>query len=246
MKRVVGIGCALFVSLWSAKVYAASGVTFDLGEGASSSAQTGSALKIVGIMTLLTLAPAILMTTTCFVRIVVVLSFLRTALGTQNTPPQQVLVGLSLFLSMAIMGPTATKLYDAGLRPYLDGEISALVAFEEGSAPLRNFMLKQTREQDLTLFYEIHNKPLPKTPAEVSLIQLVPAFVISELRTAFEMGFMLFVPFLLLDLVVASVTMALGLVMLPPSLISLPLKVMLFVMADGWNLLVGSLVRSFG
>jgi len=205
----------------------------------------GMALKMIALLTLLSVAPAILMTMTSFVRIVVVFSFVRMALGTQNAPPQQILVGLALFLSIAIMSPVAEKIYKEGILPYVDGEIDAKLAYAEVSSPLREFMLRQTREEDLELFYEINQADRPATPEDVGMHLLTPAFVLSELRTAFEMGFMLYVPFMLLDIIVASVTMALGLVMMPPALLSLPLKVMVFVMADGWNLLVGSIVRSF-
>jgi len=223
--------------------WAATGIRIDL--GGPEQQQVGAALKMVAVLTALSLAPAILLATTSFIRIAIVFTFVRNALGVQNMPPNQVLMGLALFLTIAIMTPVATALYATGLAPYLDGKLDGQAAFIAGSKPLRKFMLRQTRESDLALFYEITRTPDPQGPDEVGLHLLIPAFIISELRTAFEMGFMLFVPFLLLDLIVASVLMAMGMVMLPPALISLPVKVMLFVVVDGWNLLVGSLVRSF-
>jgi flagellar biosynthetic protein FliP len=205
----------------------------------------GTALKMVLLMTGLSLLPAVLLTTTSFVRIVVVLSFVRNALGTQSMPPTQVLMGLALFLTVAIMAPVGSELYNGGLGPFLEGKMDALPALEGSSKPIRRFMLKQTRKADLALFYEIAHAPRPDGPDAVAMHLLVPAFVISELRTAFEMGFVVYLPFLLVDLVVASVLMAMGMVMVPPAMLSLPIKIMLFVLADGWNVLVASLVRSF-
>ena len=209
------------------------------------SLQNGGPLKMILILTTLSMAPAILLSTTSFVRMAVVLGFLRNAMGTQNMPPTQVLMGLALFLTVAVMAPTAGELYERGLGPYLDGKMDAMPAIEAGSVPMRNFMLKQTRKADLALFYDIHKTARPRGPEDVAMQLLIPAFVISELRTSFEMGFILYLPFLLVDLVVATVLMALGMVMVPPAMLSLPLKIMLFVLADGWNVLVGSLVRSF-
>lgn len=219
---------------------------FNISLNGDSDTQMGAALKMIFILTVITLGPTVLLTMTSFVRIVVVFSLLKTALGTQTTPPQQVLMGLALFLTVAIMWPVGQDIYTRGVGPYMEGEIEAKEALYQTITPLRKFMLKQTREADLMLFYEINNEARPNKPADVEMHLLIPAFVISELRTAFEMGFLVFIPFLLLDMVVASLTMSLGLVMLPPALLSMPLKLMLFVLADGWNLMVGSLVRSFG
>lgn len=205
----------------------------------------GTALKMAVILTGLTLAPAMILTTTSFVRIAVVLSFLRNALGTQNMPPNQVLMGLAFFLTVAIMSPIGHELYDSGLGPFLDGRMPAQEAIAHGTKPLKRFMIKQTRKTDLALFYDINHVARPKGPDDVGMHLLVPAFVISELRTSFEMGFVLYLPFLLIDLVVASTLMALGMVMVPPAMLSLPIKIMLFVLADGWNVIVASLVRSF-
>ncbi|MEC8049390.1 MAG: flagellar type III secretion system pore protein FliP [Myxococcota bacterium] len=220
---------------------------FQLDIGGEGDGHEGSAaIKMMVILTLLSLAPAMLLTMTSFVRISVVLMLLRTALGTQTSPPQQALMGLSLFLTVAIMWPVGSEMYERGLQPYMEDKISSSDALVEASKPLRIFMLRQTREKDLKLFYELSQTAKPKAVEEVGMHLLIPAFVISELRTAFEMGFLVYIPFLLLDMVVASVTMSLGLVMLPPALLSLPLKIMLFVLSDGWNLIVRSLVRSFG
>lgn len=219
---------------------------FNISLNGDSDTQMGAALKMLFVLTAITLGPTVLLTMTSFVRIVVVFSLLKTALGTQTTPPQQVLMGLALFLTVSIMWPVGQDIYTRGVGPYMEGEIEAKEALYQTITPLRKFMLKQTREADLMLFYEINNEARPDKPADVEMHLLIPAFVISELRTAFEMGFLVFIPFLLLDMVVASLTMSLGLVMLPPALLSMPLKLMLFVLADGWNLMVGSLVRSFG
>jgi flagellar biosynthetic protein FliP len=193
----------------------------------------------------LSVAPAILLATTSFLRIAVVFAFIRSALGIQGMPPNQVLMGLALFLTVAIMTPVGSQLYEAGLGPYLDGKLAAKEAYSRGVVPLRSFMLRQTREADLALFFDLNQADRPESPAEVGMHLLVPAFIVSELRTAFEMGFLLLIPFLLLDLVIAALLMSMGMVMLPPALISLPIKVGLFVVADGWHLLVASLVRSF-
>ena len=231
------------ITLCNSKAFAGQSISLDLGE--TPQVQMNTALKMILLLTTLSVAPAILLATTSFIRIAVVFSFLRTALGVQNMPPQQVLLGLALFMSAAIMAPVATELYQKGIAPYMDGRADAQQAFAQGSQPLRNFMLKQTRENDLLLFHEISHAEKPASPAHVQMHLLIPAFIVSELRTSFEMGFVLFAPFLLVDLVIASILMAMGMVMLPPALVSLPIKIMLFVLADGWNLLVGSLVRSF-
>ncbi len=203
-------------------------------------------LRIVLMMTVLSLAPAILIMMTSFTRIVVVLSFLRQALGTQQMPPNQLIVGLSLFLSFFVMAPTWKNISANAVEPYLAEKIDQKTAFERGEAPLREFMFNQTREKDLELFLSLSKEAKPKNRAEVPTYVLVPSFVISELKTAFQIGFMLYLPFLVLDMVVASVLMAMGMMMLPPVVISLPFKLLLFVLVDGWELVVGSLVKSFG
>lgn len=203
-------------------------------------------LRILGMMTVLTLAPAILLTMTSFTRIVIVFSFLRQALGTQQSPPNQVMIALALFLTVFIMQPIWSKVHTESIQPYMAGTITQEVAFDRAMTPIRGFMFKHTRQKDLAVFLKVSGQDKPQTRRDVSNFQLIPAFVLSELKTAFQMGFMLYIPFLVLDMVVASILMAMGMMMLPPILISLPFKVMLFVLVDGWNLLVVSLVRSFG
>jgi len=205
-----------------------------------------SVLRIVLMMTVLTLAPAVLIMMTSFTRIVVVLSFVRQALGTQQMPPNQLIVGLALFLSFFVMAPTWKAISSNAVEPYLNEKIDQTMAYERAEAPLREFMFNQTREKDLELFLNLSKEVKPKNRKGVPTYVLVPAFVISELKTAFQIGFMLYLPFLVLDMVVASVLMAMGMMMLPPVAISLPFKLLLFVLVDGWELIVGSLVRSFG
>jgi flagellar biosynthetic protein FliP len=205
-----------------------------------------SAVKIILMLTVLTLAPAILIMMTSFTRIIIVLSFLRQALGVQQMPPNQLLVGLSLFLTFFIMGPAFTELNTKGIQPYIKGSISQEEAIDRTMAPLRRFMFNQTRDQDLSLFVNLAKTGKPKTRADVSTFVLIPAFIISEIKTAFLIGFIIFLPFLVIDIVTASVLMAMGMMMLPPVVISLPLKIMLFVVVDGWALLIGSMVKSFG
>ena len=205
-----------------------------------------SAIKLIAILTVLTLAPAILIMMTSFTRIVIVLSFVRQALGTQQMPPNQLLVGLALFISLFIMSPALTKINNDAVQPYLKGTISQEVALTNALAPLRKFMFNQTRDADLALFVRMSKMDRPKTRADVPSSVLIPAFIVSELKTAFQIGFIIYLPFLVIDMVAASVLMAMGMMMLPPVIISLPFKIMLFVFVDGWSLLVGSLVKSFG
>jgi flagellar biosynthetic protein FliP len=198
------------------------------------------------MLTVLSLAPAILIMMTSFTRIVVVLSFLRQAMGTAQMPPNQLIVGLALFLSFFVMAPTFKTISTEAVEPYLNEKIDQSSAYEKAEKPLREFMFNQTREKDLELFLSMSKMAKPQTRADVPTYVLVPSFVISELKTAFQIGFMLYLPFLVLDLVVASVLMAMGMMMLPPMMVSLPLKLLLFVLVDGWDLVVGSLVKSFG
>lgn len=218
----------------------------DIGVRAASSPQDVSlSLQILFLLTVLSLAPAILMLTTSFTRIVIVLSFLRQALGTQQIPPNQVLVGLALFLTFFNMNPVFTRINDTALQPYLKNEIKQGEALKAAIRPMREFMLHQTREKDLALFVYLSKSPRPQTPDDVSTLTLIPAFVLSELKTAFQMGFIIFIPFLIIDMVVASTLMSMGMMMLPPVTISLPFKILLFVMIDGWHLIVRSLMTSF-
>jgi flagellar biosynthesis protein FliP len=202
-------------------------------------------LQLVVVMTLLSFIPAALVIMTCFTRIVIVFHFLRQALGTQEMPSNQILIGLTLFLTAFIMAPVATQINEAAVQPALDGRLSVMQALDAGAPPLRTFMLKQTREADLALFVELGKLPRPNAPEEIPMRAVIPAFAISELKTGFQMGFFLFVPFLLIDLVVSTTLLSMGMMQLPPAMISLPFKVLLFVMVDGWNLLVQSLVKSF-
>ncbi|MCR8697288.1 flagellar type III secretion system pore protein FliP [Campylobacter sp. LMG 7929] len=207
--------------------------------------QLVTTLNIVIVLTILALAPTIVFVMTSFLRLVVVFSFLRTALGTQTMPPNTILVTLALILTFFIMEPVATKSYNEGIKPYIAEQIGYEEAFAKGVKPFKDFMLKNTREKDLALFYRIRNLENPKTIDDVPLIVLVPAFMISELKTAFEIGFLLFLPFLVIDMVVSSVLMAMGMMMLPPVMISMPFKLLIFVLVDGWNLLIQNLVKSF-
>ncbi len=202
-------------------------------------------LKIIMGMTVLALAPSILIMMTSFTRILVVFGFLRQALGTQSAPPNQILIGLALFMTVFVMMPVWQKIDTQALTPYLNEEISQADAFEKAKSPLRSFMLAQTREEDLILFLEAARLDKPDSPESTPMHALIPAFVISELRTAFQIGFLIYIPFVVLDLVVASVLMSMGMMMLPPVMISLPLKIILFVLVDGWHLISASLLQSF-
>jgi flagellar biosynthetic protein FliP len=207
--------------------------------------RAATSVQIVALLTLLSLAPAILITLTAFVRIVIVLSFLRQAVGTQNMPPNQVVVSLALFLTFFVMLPTLREMNEKALAPYQREEIGDAEALQRAYEPLRAFMLRQTREKDLALFVAASGAARPEAPADVAPQALLPAFLISELKTAFQMGFLIYIPFLILDMVVASVLTSMGMITLPPVLISMPFKLMLFVLVDGWNVLTGSLVQSF-
>ena len=202
-------------------------------------------LPIILLLTLISFLPAILVTMTSFTRIAIVFHFLRQALGTQEMPSNQVLVGLALFLTMFIMAPVGARINELAVAPAMEGQITVTEAVSRGTPPLREFMLRQTREADLGLFMELSKAPVPQTKGELPMTVVVPAYVISELKTGFQMGFFLFVPFLLIDLVVSTTLLSMGMMQLPPAMVSLPFKVLLFVMIDGWNLLVGSIVRSF-
>jgi flagellar biosynthetic protein FliP len=202
-------------------------------------------LQIVLLLTLLTFIPAILVTMTAFTRIVIVFHFLRQALGTQEMPSNQILLGLSLFLTMFVMAPVVDRVRVEAFEPAVAGTIDVAEAVSRGTPPMREFMLKQTREADLQLFVELAKVPLPSSAAELPMRVVIPAYVISELKTGFQMGFFLFIPFVLIDIVVSTTLLSMGMMQLPPAMVSLPFKVLLFVMIDGWNLLVGSIVRSF-
>ena len=202
-------------------------------------------MQIVILLTLMTILPAAVMSITPFLRIVVVLHFLRQALGTQSTPSNQVLLGLALFLSLIIMQPVAADMYHQGWEPMQSGDLTPSQAWDQGTKPLHAFLVKFAREKDIKLFIEISHAPAPRTPADLDLKILIPAYILSELKTGFQIGAVLFLPFLIIDLVIASVTLSVGMMQLPPVMISAPFKILLFVLVDGWNLVVGSLMKSF-
>lgn len=214
-------------------------------QNADGSVSLSMPMQIAIGLTLLTLLPAVIMSITPFLRTVIVLHFLRQALGTQTAPSNQILVGLALFLSLLIMKPVTSEMYASAWKPMADGEISLDQAIERGSRPLSNFLLKFVREKDIALFLNITESPEPATPEELSLSVLIPAYILSELQAAFQIGAVLFLPFLVIDLVVASVTLSLGMIQLPPVMLSAPFKILLFVLVDGWTLVVGSLMKSF-
>ncbi|UQZ91250.1 flagellar biosynthetic protein FliP [Deltaproteobacteria bacterium Smac51] len=208
--------------------------------------QIATVLNILFIMTVLTLAPSLLILMTSFVRIVTVFAFLKQGMGTQQSPPNQVIISLALFLTFYLMMPVWKQMDERAFKPFMNNEITQRVALERALEPVREFMFLQTRDKDLALFMQIQGETRPMNKSEVPTMSLIPAFVISELKTAFTIGFMLYIPFVVIDMVVASVLLAMGMMMLPPSMVSMPFKLMLFVLVDGWNLVVGSLVRSFG
>lgn len=219
-------------------------VTFGV-ENADSPQKVSSALQILFLLTILSVAPSILLMTTCFTRIVIVLGFIRQALGTQNMPPTQIIIGLSLFLSFFIMSPTLNEINDKALQPYMKETISQQQAIDNAIQPMRKFMFSQVKEEELALLAEItlDNKPLDE--AGIPTMTLIPAFMLSELKRAFTMGFMIYIPFLVIDMIIASILMSMGMMMLPPVIISMPFKLLLFVLVDGWGLVVGSLIKSF-
>jgi flagellar biosynthetic protein FliP len=220
-------------------------VSLNIGGPADQPAKAATVIQLLFILTVLSLAPAIVLMLTSFTRIVVVLSLLRHALGTQQVPPNQIIIGLAMFLTFFIMAPVWQQVNQQALKPYYEEQISGDEALERASAPIKGFMMKQTREKDLALFVKIAKEKRPAKPEDVSLTTLIPAFVISELKTAFQIGFMVFLPFFIIDMVVSSVLLSMGMMMLPPVMMSLPFKILLFVMVDGWHLIVGSLVQSF-
>lgn len=245
----VGILAAVGLVMFSRTVLAAPTIpipSVNIGVGNANNPEDMSAsLQILFLLTVLSLAPSILIMMTSFTRIVVVLSFMRSAMATQQAPPNQVIIGLALFLTLFIMQPTWSQVNRDALQPYMQAQITQEEAFTKALAPVRDFMFKQTRQQDLALFVKLSDLERPNTYDDVPTYVLIPAFVISELKTAFQIGFILFIPFVVIDMIVASSLMSMGMLMLPPMMISLPFKILLFVMVDGWNLLVRSLVMSF-
>lgn len=242
MKRLIGavvlVALAAFVAPALAAPLAAAPVA-----PAPTPAPPSSALTMVAILTLATLIPALVLSCTCFVRFIVVLGFVRTGLSTQSAPPNQVLVGLALFMTVFVSAPVATRMYEAGGKPYLDGTMDERQAAAAATPPLRRFLIERTRDTDLALFYEVSDEPRPTNADDVPLRIAVPAFIVSELHTAFEMGLAVLLPFLVIDLVVATVLTALGMVMVPPQVLSLPVKLLVFLAIDGWHLVVGSLLK---
>lgn len=236
--------CILLFLLCCPSISIADSFTLDLGDAGPSGSMMGRVIQIFLLITIISLAPMIVVVVTSFTRFVVVFSFLRTALGTQQSPPNMILVSLALFLTIFVMQPTLEKIYTEAIDPLIMGKIDEKEAFEKANPPIKGFMLKNVREDDLRLFLDIAKIPKLENPDDTPLHALVPAFLISELRRAFEIGFLLFIPFLIIDMVVASVLMAMGMMMLPPVMISMPFKIIFFVLIDGWHLLCGSLINS--
>jgi len=250
LKKIILCGCVVFGLFFVTGVVSESeaiplpNITLGV-ENADDPEKVSSALQILVLLTILTLAPAILIMTTSFARIIIVLSFLRQAMGTQQTPPTQILIGLALFLTMFVMGPVWSEINEGALKPYMEEELGQFEALKLAEIPIKRFMLNHTREKDLSLFINLSEDKSPESEEDISIQTVVPAFIISELKTAFQIGFLIYIPFLILDMVVASILLSMGMMMLPPVLISLPFKLMLFVMVDGWYLTVGSLMKSF-
>lgn len=243
MKKLTGLFFFFFSKLIMAQQGGVGlpGLSVNFGQGTD----LVDTIQVLILFTVLTLAPAILILCTCFTRIIVVLSFMRQAIGTQNLPPNQLLIGFALFLSIFVMKPTGTAIYNQGIQPYVKKQITTEQTLTVIEYHLRGFMSKQVRKTDIALFYDITGESAPQSIDEVPIHFLIPAFIISELKTAFQIGFLLYIPFLILDMVVASVLMAMGMMMLPPVVVSLPFKLLLFVLVDGWQLVTGSILRSF-
>ena len=243
MKSKVAI--ALLLLLLPVAAQALPTITLGVGE-ATEPGEVSTALQIIALLTIFSMAPAILLMTTGFTRIVIVMSFVRQAMGTQQAPSNQIVIGLSLFLTFFVMAPVYEQINTNALQPYLDKQINQEQAVTAALLPMREFMFSQVGEKDLQLLVDISRSPQPDNQDDISLLTLIPAFVLSELKRAFQMGFLVFIPFLMIDMVVASILMAMGMMMLPPIIVSLPFKILLFVLVDGWTLVIGSLVQSFG
>jgi flagellar biosynthetic protein FliP len=247
-RKIIILILILVLFFWASNLYAAPLALPKIGLEVGSSdnpEDIALSLQIIALLTVLSLAPAILILMTAFTRIIVVLSFLRSALATQQMPPNQVLIGLALFLTFFIMAPIWSDMNQNAIQPYLNGEIQQEEAFEKALDPLRSFMFKQTREKDLALFVNMSGTSQPNSVEDIPTSTLIPAFAISELKTAFQIGFIIYIPFIVIDMVVASTLMSMGMLMLPPMMISLPFKLLLFILVDGWNLVVQTLVTSF-
>jgi flagellar biosynthetic protein FliP len=239
------VAASIAALIVTATPLAAQDISINLGQGTAGGGLNERIIQLIALLTVLSLAPSILVMMTSFTRIVVVLSLLRTALGTATSPPNSVVISLALFLTAFVMGPVLTRVYDVGVKPLVANEITVNQAFDRASGPLRGFMEKNVREKDLQLFVDMSGEK-PQKPEDLSMRVLIPAFMISELKRAFEIGFLLFLPFLIIDLVVASVLMSMGMMMLPPVVVSLPFKLIFFVLVDGWTLVAGSLIQSYG
>ncbi len=238
-------GLIIFSSIAIGADISLPGINIDLTNDAGEHAQTDTAIKIVLALTILSLAPSIVIVMTSFTRIIIVLSILRHAMGMQQTPPNTVLVSLAIFLTVFNMMPVMQQINHEAFQPYMANEIDTSMALSKGMEPLREFMIRQTREQDLALMADVAKEKLPETVNDIKSLHLIPAFMLSELKTAFQAGFMIFLPFLLIDIIVASILMSMGMMMVPPMMISLPIKIMMFVLIDGWNLVVQSVMSSF-
>ncbi len=249
-KRLMLFLCALFVGallpdLVFAQAPSIPKLTMELAAGQAEPGEISTLLEILFLLTVLSMAPAIMLTMTSFTRIIIVFHFLRQAMGTQQMPPNQILAGLAIFMTMVIMYPVGKNINDNALQPYMNEEIRFEEALDRAQIPIRKFMFKHTREKDLSIFYSITKEARPQNKEEVPTIMLVAAYTISELKTGFTIGFLIYIPFLILDMVVASILLAMGMMMLPPVMISLPFKILLFILIDGWNLLIGSIVNTF-
>lgn len=250
LRHGVGIAVAVTTLLWVGDAAAQQSSLPDLsisvgGNEVAGGGSIASSLKIMLLLTVLSFAPAMILCMTCFTRIAVVLGMTRTAIGTQSLPPNMVITGLALFLTIAIMGPVFEKSYDQGIKPYMEGQMGQEEALTKTVAPIKDFLVRHAREKDLALFVQITRSELPKDPADVAFFVAVPAFILSELNTAFQIGFLIALPFLVLDMVVSSVLTSMSMITLPPVVISLPLKLMLFVIVDGWHLIISSLVKTY-
>jgi flagellar biosynthetic protein FliP len=242
---VVGVTFLVLATSVSAEPVSIPTVSLGIGK-ASKPGDVATVLQIFFLITILSLAPSLLIMTTSFTRVVVVLSFLRGAIGTQQAPSNQIVIGMALFLTFYIMSPVWQQINTQAFKPYKSGQITQEQALDKGIAPLRKFMLTQVREKDLALFLSLSKMPRPKNSDDIPTLTIIPAFMISELQTAFQIGFMIYIPFLVVDMVVASILMSMGMMMLPPVMISLPFKILLFILVDGWALVIGSIVKSFG
>jgi len=241
--RVCGVAAGIGFAVWTGQALAQS-FNFDLGDAGGTT--TARIVQLTALLTILSIAPSILIMTTCFTRIVVVLSFLRSALGVQSTPPTQVMISLAVFLTFFIMAPVFERSYTDGIQPLMEEKIDEIEGFKRAAEPLRQFMLRQTSERELRLFVDMARLEKVTVANDVPIHVVIPAFMISELKRAFEIGFLLFLPFLVIDMVISSILMSMGMMMLPPTTVAIPFKIIFFVLVDGWYLIAGSLARSFG